>query len=107
MSFDIQLQREGMELQGWFLLVKLCVVANELTACRIREGTLQGALVAERTVDVQLIIPEYDDEGRVRLTLAPGGGTLHWEEIEYPILGLADPGSRYLPPSFDLVRCGS
>ena len=106
-SFEIRLQQEGLEVRGSFLLVKMCVVADELTACRIREGTLEGTLVAERTVDVQLTIPEYDDEGKVRLTLAPGGGALHWEEIDYPTQGLAGPGARYLPPSFDLVPCGS
>ena len=106
-SFEIQLEGEGAELRGSFLLVKFCLLANELTACRIREGTLEGTPVAERMVEARITVPEYDDEGKVQLTLAPGEEALHWEEIEYPTQGLADPGWRYLPPSFDLVRCGS
>jgi hypothetical protein len=95
-----------LDVEGTFLLVKMCVVADELTACRIREGTLQGTLEATRTLDAQIAIPEYDDGGQVRLTQSLGDGMLHWEEIDYPDVGLADPTSRFLPPSFDLVRCG-
>lgn len=106
-SFEVHLEPDGFGVQGSFLLVKLCTVVGQLSACRIREGTLQGTLVAERVVEARLFIPEYDDEGRVRLALAPGGETLHWKEIDYPTQGLADPGWRYLPTSSDLVRCGS
>jgi len=104
-SFEVRLKRERAEVQGSFLLVRLCSVANELTACRIREGTLQGTFGANRTVDLRLIVSEYDDEGRVRLTPGPDGRMLHWEEIDYPELGLADPTSRFLPQSFDLAPC--
>ncbi len=107
MSFEMQIERRGPDLQGSFLLVKMCVVTNELSACRIREGTLQGRVLTRDTSEVRLLIPEYDDEGTAKLILAPDGATLRWEEIDYPTVGLADGASRYLPPSFVLVPCGS
>lgn len=106
-SFEMQIERRGPDLQGSFLLVKMCVVTNELSACRIREGTLQGRVLTRDTSEVRLLIPEYDDEGTAKLILAPDGATLRWEEIDYPTVGLADGASRYLPPSFVLVPCGS
>jgi hypothetical protein len=106
-SFEIQLERQGPGLEGSFLLIKMCVVANELSACRIREGTLQGRMVTRDMSDVRLVIPDYDDEGTARLTLAPDGETLHWEELDYPAVGLADGEEHYLPPSFVLIPCGS
>ena len=105
-SFEIRLKQQHHGVRGSFLLVKLCVVADELSACRIREGTLQGRAVARETLELRLAIPEYDDEGTARLTLAADGATLRWEELDYPILGLADGKERYLPPSFALVPCG-
>jgi hypothetical protein len=105
-SFEIRIERRGPDLQGSFLLVKMCVVANELSACRIREGTLQGRVLTRDTSEARLLIPAYDDEGWVRLKLAPDGATLNWEELDYPAVGLADGASRYLPPSFVLVPCG-
>jgi hypothetical protein len=106
-SFEVKLEEDGLDLKGTFFLVKMCLVADELTACRIREGTLLGSILTKNTSEVRVLIPEYDDEGRVRLTLAPDGATLHWEELDYPAVGLADGASRYLPPSFVLVPCGS
>lgn len=105
-SFEVRLEQEGPDVHGTFLLVKMCLVADELTACRIREGTLQGTLVATRTVEARLAIPEYDGAGMVRLAPGPGDRTLHWEEIDYPDFGLSDSKSRFLPPSFDLRPCG-
>jgi len=106
-SFEVKLEQEGLEVEGTFFLVKMCLVADELTACRIREGTLLGSILTKNTSEVRVLIPEYDDEGRVRLKLAPDGATLRWEELDYPAVGLADGASRYLPPSFVLVPCGS
>ncbi len=106
MSFEIQLEPHGSRIQGSLLLVKLCLVADELTACRIREGTLEGTRVTTDTLEIHLSILEYDDEGVARLTLNPGGATLRWEELDYPAAGLADGATRYLPPSFILVPCG-
>jgi hypothetical protein len=105
-SFEVRLEQEGLDVHGTFLLVKMCLVADELTACRIREGTLQGTLVTTRTVEARLAIPEYKGVGRFRLAAGPGDRTLHWEEIDYPDFGLSDSKSRYLPPSFDLRPCG-
>jgi len=102
----MRMERRGPDLQGSFLLVKMCVVANELSACRIREGTLQGRILTRDASEVRLFIPEYDDEGTARLTLAPDGATLRWEELDYPAVGLADGEERYLSPSFVLVPCG-
>jgi hypothetical protein len=104
-SFEVKLEQEGLDVEGTFFLVKMCLVADELTACRIREGALLGSILTRNTSEVRVLIPEYDDEGRVRLTLGPDGATLHWEELDYPAVGLADGASRYLPPSFDLAPC--
>jgi hypothetical protein len=106
-SFEIQLRQQGSTVRGSFLLVKMRVVGDELSASRIREGSIQGRIVAEQTVEARVIVAEYDDEGEVRLTLAPGGTMLYWEEVDYPTLGLADPTSRFLPQAFILVPCGS
>jgi len=105
-SFEIQLREQGRRIVGSFLLVKMRVVGGELTASRIREGTIQGRIVTEQAVEARLIVADYDDEGTARLTLAPDGRMLRWEEIDYPTLGLADPTSRFLPQAFILVPCG-
>jgi len=105
-SFEIRLDQEGTHVAGTFLLVKMCLVADELTACRIREGTLRGSIVSTQMAEVRILIPEYDDEGAARLELTEDGPKLAWEEIDYPDLGLADGPSHYLPPSFVMAPCG-
>ena len=105
-SFEVRLEQEGLDMEGTFLLVKMCVVADELTACRIREGSVLGSATAKQTADLRLVIPEYDDEGTFQLKLTEGGAKVAWEEIDYPVLGLADGPSRYLPPAFVMVSCG-
>jgi hypothetical protein len=103
-QFEIELEQRGADLEGTFLLIKLCVVEDVPSACRIREGSIQGT-VAGAEVEVRLVIPEYDDEGTALLTVADDGGTLSWVELEYPEAGLADWGTRYLPPTFTLIPC--
>lgn len=104
-SFEVRLEEEDTGVQGTFLLVKMCVVADELTACRIREGTLRGDIVSAQLAEVRILIPEYEDEGTARLKLTADGGELAWDVIDYPVLGLADGSSRYLPPSFVMAPC--
>lgn len=105
-SFELRLEVRDQYVQGSFLLVRMCIVADEVSACRIREGTLQGTGVAPDTLDIRLSIPEYDDEGTARLTLTADGAGLVWEELVYPDLGLAGGRDRYLPPSFAMIPCG-
>jgi len=103
-QFEIELEQQGPDLEGTFLLIKLCVVGDVPSACRIREGYIQGT-VAAAEVAIKLAIPEYDDEGTALLTVADDGGTLSWVELEYPEAGLADWGTHYLPPTFTLMPC--
>jgi hypothetical protein len=103
-QFEMELEQRGADLEGTFLLIKLCVVEDVPSACRIREGSIQGTVGAAE-VEVRLVIPEYDDEGTALLTVADDGGTLSWAELEYPEAGLADWGTHYLPPTFTLVPC--
>jgi hypothetical protein len=103
-QFEMELEQRGADLEGTFLLIKLCVVEDVPTACRIREGSIQGTVGAAE-VEIKLAIPEYDDEGTALLTVADDGGTLSWVELEYPEAGLADFGAHYLPPTFTLVPC--
>ena len=104
-SFEVHFVQEDTNVLGTFLLVKMCVVADELTACRIREGSLQGSIVSAQLAEVRILIPEYDDEGTARIELTADGTELVWEEIDYPTLGLADGTSHYLPPSFVMAPC--
>lgn len=101
---DIELEQQGADVQGTFLLIKVCVVEGTPSACRIREGFIEGT-VARDELEIRLSIPEYDDEGAVLLTLADDGQTLSWEELEYPEMGLSDGGPHYLPPKFTLTPC--
>jgi hypothetical protein len=103
-QFEMELEQRGADLEGMFLLIKLCVVEDVPSACRIREGSIQGTVGAAE-VEVKLVIPEYDDEGMALLTVADDWGTLSWVELEYPEVGLADFGAHYLPPVFTLVPC--
>lgn len=103
-SFEMQLEQQGIEVKGTFLLVKICVVGGEPSACRIREGVVEGVVTTD-ALTITLSIPEYDDEGAALLTLADDGGTLSWEELEYPEIGLADGDEHYLPSSLTLIRC--
>jgi hypothetical protein len=103
-QFEIELEQRGADLEGTFLLIKLCVVEDVPSACRIREGSIQGTVEAAE-VEVRLVIPEYDDEGTALLTVADDWGTLSWVELEYPEAGLADWGTHYLPPTFTLIPC--
>jgi len=103
---DIELEQQGTDVQGTFLLIKVCVVEGIPSACRIREGFFEGAVVMDG-LRLRLSIPEYDDEGAALLTLADDGQTLSWEELEYPEMGLSDGGPHYLPPKFTLTPCDS
>jgi hypothetical protein len=104
-SFEIQLEQQGASVQGTFLLIKMCVVGDELSACRIREGLIEG-IVTMDGLKIRLSIPEYDDEGTALLTLADDEETLSWEELDYPVVGLADGDTQhYLPPRFTLIPC--
>ena len=105
MLFDMQLEQQGADVQGTFLLIKVCVVAGTPSACRIREGLIEGT-VARDELRIRLSIPEYGGEGTALLTLADDGETLSWEELEYPEMGLSDGGPHYLPPKFTLTPCG-
>ena len=100
----MQLEQEGADVQGTFLLIKVCVVEGTPSACRIREGLIEGT-VARDELEIRLSIPEYDDEGTALLTLVDDGQTLSWEELEYPEMGLSDGGPHYLPPEFTLTPC--
>jgi hypothetical protein len=101
---DIELEQQGANVQGTFLLIKVCVVEGIPSACRIREGLIEGA-IAGNELRIGLSIPEYDDEGAALLTLADDGQTLSWEELEYPEMGLSDGGPHYLPSKFKLIPC--
>jgi len=103
-QFELQLEQRGADLKGTFLLIKLCVVDDVVSACRIREGTIAGT-VAAGEIDVSVDIPEYQDQGTARLTVADDWGSLLWQELDYPEAGLADFGVHYLPPTFTLVPC--
>jgi hypothetical protein len=103
-QFEMALEQRGIDLEGTFILIKLCVVDDVSSACRIREGSIQGTVTGAE-VEVRLVIPEYDDEGTALLTVADDGGTLSWVELEYPEAGLADWGVHYLPPVFTLTPC--
>jgi hypothetical protein len=102
--FEMQLEQQGADVQGTFLLIKVCVVEDVRSACRIREGFIEGT-VAMDELRIRLSIPEYDDEGAVLLTLPDDGQMLSWEELEYPEVGLSDGGPHYLPPKFRLTPC--
>ena len=86
-------------------MIKMCLVAGERSACRIREGVIEGTVTLNE-LEVRLSIPEYDDEGTALLTLAGDEGSLFWEELDYPEIGLADWNGHYLPPTFTLIPCG-
>jgi hypothetical protein len=103
--FEMKLEQQGADVEGTFLLIKVCVVAGTPSACRIREGLLEGT-VAMDELRLRLSIQEYGDEGVVLLKLADDGKTLFWEELEYPEVGLSDGGPHYLPPKFTLTPCG-
>lgn len=102
--FEMQLDQLQTDVHGTFLLIKICVVDDVPSACRIREGSIGGA-VAMDELEVKLRIPEYGDEGTALLTLADDWETLSWQELEYPEIGLADGGTHYLPPTFTLIPC--
>ena len=102
--FEMQLEQQGADVQGTFLLIKVCVVEGIPSACRIREGLIEGT-VAMDELEIRLSIPEYDDEGTALLMLGDDGETLSWEELEYPEAGLSDGGPHYLPPKFRLTPC--
>jgi hypothetical protein len=103
-SLDIELEQQGANVQGTFLLIKVCVVEDTPSACRIREGFFEGAVVMDE-LRLRLSIPEYDDEGAALLTVADDRQTLSWEELEYPEIGLSDGGPHYLPSKFMLIPC--
>lgn len=103
-SFEMQLEQRRADVQGTFLLVKICVVDGVRSACRIREGSIEGT-VTMNELEITLTIPEYDDEGTALLTLAADRGSLSWQELAYPEVGLADGGTHYLPPTFTLLSC--
>ena len=103
-SYEMQLRQEGSEVQGAFQLIKICVVGDLESACRIREGEITGT-ASEDHLEAQLLIPEYGDTGVVLLTLGEERDTLSWEEVEYPWAGLADGDTRYLPARFALDVC--
>lgn len=105
-SFEIRMETRDQYVHGSFPLAKTCLVADQISACRIREGTLEGTPVAPATLDIRLSIPEYRDAGSARLTLHADGVGVLWEELDYPPVGRADGSSRYLPPSFVTIRCG-
>jgi len=102
--FEMKLEQQEADVVGTFLLIKVCVVAGTPSACRIREGLIEGT-VAMDELRLRLSIQEYDDEGAVLLKLADDGETLSWEELEYPEAGLSDGGPHYLPPKFTLTPC--
>lgn len=103
-TFEMQLDQLQADVHGTFLLIKICVVDDVPSACRIREGSIGGAATMNE-LEVKLRIPEYGDEGTALLTLADDGETLSWQELEYPEIGLADGGTHYLPPTFTLLPC--
>jgi hypothetical protein len=102
--FEMQLDQLQGDVHGTFLLIKICVMDNVPSACRIREGSIGGAATMDE-LEVKLRIPEYGDEGTALLTLVDDGETLSWQELEYPEIGLADGGTHYLPPTFTLLPC--
>jgi len=101
--FEMQLDQLQGDVHGTFVLIKICVVDDVPSACRIREGSIGGE-VAMDELEVKLSIPEYGDEGTALLTSADGE-TLAWQTLEYPEIGLADGGTHYLPPTFTLIPC--
>jgi len=102
--FEIKLEQQEADVEGTFLLFKVCVVAGTPSACRIREGLIEGT-VAMDELRIKLSIPEYNDKGTALLMLGDDGETLSWEELEYPEAGLSDGGPHYLPPKFTLTPC--
>jgi hypothetical protein len=91
---DMQLEQQGSDVQGTFLLLKICVVEGERSACRIREGYVEGTATM--------------NEAEVRLTLftlADDGETLSWEKLEYQKGAVGDGSLYYLPPEFTLIPC--
>jgi hypothetical protein len=103
-TFEMQLDQLQGDVHGTFLLIKICVVDNVPSACRIREGSIGGYATMDE-LELKLRIPEYGDEGTALLTLADDWETLSWQELEYPEIGLADGGTHYLPPTFTLLPC--
>jgi len=103
-QLELQLEQRGADLKGTFLLIKLCVVDDVVSACRIREGSIAGTVTASE-IEVSVDIPEYEDQGTARLTVGDDWGSLLWQELDYPEVGLADFGVHYLPPTFTLVPC--
>jgi hypothetical protein len=103
-TFEMQLDQLQGDVHGTFLLIKICVVDDVPSACRIREGSIGGYATIDE-LEVKLRIPEYGDEGTALLTLADDGETVSWQELEYPEIALADGGTHYLPPTFTLLPC--
>ncbi|NIV40698.1 MAG: hypothetical protein GWN58_68275, partial [Anaerolineae bacterium] len=101
-TLEMQLDQLQGDVHGTFLLIKICVVDDVPSACRIREGSIGGYATRDE-LEVKLRIPEYGDEGMALLTLTDDGKTLSWQELEYPEIGLADGGTHYLPPTFTLL----
>ena len=101
---DMQLEQQGSDIQGTFLLLKICVVQGERSACRIREGFVEGTATMNEA-EVRLTVPEYGDEGTALFTLADDGETLSWEKLEYQKSAVGDGSLYYLPPKFTLIPC--
>ena len=102
---DMQLEQQGSDVQGTFLLLKICVVEGERSACRIREGFVEGT-VTMNEAEVRLTVPEYGDEGTALFTLADDGETLSWEKLEYQKGAVGEGSLYYLPLKFALIPCG-
>ena len=102
---DMQLEQQGSNVQGTFLLLKICVVEGEPSACRIREGFVEGTATMNEA-EVRLTVPEYGDEGTALFTLADDGEALSWEKLEYQKVAMGDGSLYYLPPKFTLIPCG-
>ena len=103
-SYEMRLRQQGSAVQGTFLLIKICVVGDLESACRIREGEITGT-ASDDGVEIHVLLPDYNDEGLVLLTPAEGWDVLFWDQVEYPWAGLADGNTRYLPARFSLDRC--
>jgi hypothetical protein len=101
---DMQLEQQGSDVQGTFLLLKICVVEGERSACRIREGFVEGTATMNEA-EVRLTVPEYGDEGTALFTLADDGETFSWEKLEYQKDAVGDGSLYYLPPKFTLIPC--
>ena len=103
-SFEMRLRQRQQDVQGTFPLIKICVVGDLESACRIREGEITGR-EADDGVEARVLVPEYEDDGVALLTLGEWRDVMFWEEVEYPWAGLADGNSRYLPARFVLDVC--